>query len=114
MLLLGFARNLYELAKYYDEVLLQISFVNVLNYKLLGFNEKFKDTTRYERRDISNKQHNNFKLSFRFNPKTLTDEEILSIAKQHSEKICRVFGLDQDYCFVDDKLSVEELNYFYQ
>lgn len=113
MFLLGFARNLYELAKYYDEVLLQLSFVNVLNYKLYGFNKKFNDTTRYEWSDISNKQHNNFKLNFRFNPKTLTDEGILSIAKQHSEKICRVFGLDHDYCFVDDKLSVAELNHFY-
>jgi hypothetical protein len=68
MVMLGFARRLYELAKYYDEVLLQLSFVNVLNYKLLGLNEKYNETnTRYRRNDISNKQHNNFKLNFRFN-----------------------------------------------
>lgn len=113
MLLLGFAKNFYELAKYYDDVLLQISFVNVLNYKLYGFNNKHRDMTRYEWIDISNKQHNNFKLNFRFNPKTLTDEDILEIAKYHSEKFCRVFGLDQDYCFVDNELSVSELNNFH-
>lgn len=110
MLLLGFARNFYELAKYYDDVLLQLSFVNVLNYKLYGFNQKYSNTSRFERNDISNKQHNNFKLNFRFNPKTLTDNDILEIAKLHSEKICRVFGLELDYCFVDDSLSVSELS----
>ncbi len=113
MFLLGFARSFYELAKYYDDVLLQISFVNVLNYKLYGFNSKYNGNMRYERSDISNKQHNNFKLNFRFNPKTLTDSDILEIAKNHSEKICRVFGLDHDYCFVDNALSVNELNNFY-
>jgi hypothetical protein len=112
MFVLGFAKNLYELAQYYDEVLFQLSFVNVLNYKLYGFNRKYNDTARYEWSDISNKQHNNFKLNFRFNPKTITDEEILVIAKHHSEKICRVFGLDYDHCFVDDKLTVSELNHF--
>jgi hypothetical protein len=113
MFMLGFARKLYELAKCHDEVLLQLSFVNVLNYKLYGLNRKFNNNPRSEWSDISNKQHNNFKLNFRFNPKTITDEEILLIAKQHSEKICRVFGLDQDYCFVDDKLTVSELDNFY-
>lgn len=110
MLLLGFSRKIYELAKYYDDVLLQVSFVNVLDYKLFGFNHIYKDMMRYERSDISNKQHNNFKLNFRFNPKTLTDDDIFEIVKNHSEKICRVFGLDKDYCFVDKSMSVSDLN----
>jgi hypothetical protein len=113
MFLLGFARNLYDLAKYYDDVLLQISFINVLNLKLYGFNTKYSDTTMYGHSDISNKQHKNFKLNFRFNPKTITDFDILDITKQHSEKICRVFGLDHDFCFVDDSVSVSELHHFY-
>jgi hypothetical protein len=55
---------------------------------------------------ISNKQHDNFKLTYPFNPKTLTDKEIFQIVKQHSERLCRAFGLDRDYCFVDDQLSI--------
>ena len=41
----------------------------------------------------------NFKLNFKFNPRTLNDVEIISIAKQHSERICNAFGLDKDYAF---------------
>jgi hypothetical protein len=113
MLLLGFAKKLYDLVNYYDDILLQISFVNVLNLKLTGFNDKIRYNPRYEFSDISNKQHTNFKLNFRFNPKTLTDDDILEIAKKHSEQICRVFGLDKDHCFIDNSLSVSELNGFY-
>jgi len=107
MVLLGFAKKFYELAKYYDEVLLQISFINVLNIRLYGLNEAYGNS-RHRWDDISNKQHNNFMLRFKFNPQTLTDENILEIAKEHSEKICRVFGFGKDYCFVDDKLSEYE------
>ena len=112
MLLLGFAKKFYESIKYYDEVLLQISFVNVLHYKLYGFHHQYGDNIRYEWNDISNKHHNNFKLTYSLNSRTLSDENILLIAKQHSEKLCRVFGLDYDYCFVNDDLSIRELQRF--
>lgn len=112
MALLGFAKKFYELAKYYDEVLLQLSFVNVLGLKLYGLNKKYNLSNRYDSDNTSNKQHNNFKLIYQFNPKNITDRNILEIAKLHSEKISRVFGLEKDYCFVDDALSVSELNNF--
>lgn len=110
MMLLGFARKFYELAKYYDDVLLQVSFVNVLDYILIGLNSNFRG---WRGDPPSNKQHNNFKLTYRFNPKTLTDNDILQIAKLHSEKICRAFGLSKDYCFVGDELTVQEMHHFY-
>lgn len=112
MQILGFAKKFYEYAKYYDEVLLQISFVNVLNYNLYGLNEKYDNSRRSRRDELSNKHHTNFKLTQRFNPNTITDSDILSIAKSHSEKICRVFGSLQDLCFVDDKLNVDHLLHF--
>lgn len=111
MMLLGFAREFYGLAKYYDEVMLQLSFVNTLDFITWGLNAKYRNMWHGE--PPSNKQHNNFKLTYRFNPKTLTDEEILIIAKQHSERICRAFGLPHDYCFVDNQLSLAEMNNFY-
>ena len=104
MMLLGFARQFYEFAKCYDEVMIQLSFVNVLGYIPWGLNSKYD---REMRLDLpSNKQHSNFKLTYRFNPKTLTDSEILQIGKFHSERICRAFGLSRDLCFVDEKLSI--------
>ncbi|WP_027003707.1 AlbA family DNA-binding domain-containing protein [Hugenholtzia roseola] len=105
MLLLGFSKKFYELIKYYDDVLLQISFVNMLNLKPYGFHYNYDNFRTRELDSLYNKQHNNFKLNFRFNPKTLTENDILTIAKNHSEKIGRVFGLEYDRCFVDDKLS---------
>lgn len=110
MLLLGFARHFYELTNYYDEVLLQVSFVNVFNLTLHSFNKRYGDNL-YRLNEFSNNQHENFKLLYRFNPNTLTEEGILSIAKQHSEKICRAFGHNQDFCFVDDKLTLDHLHH---
>jgi len=112
MALLNFAKKLYNFLKIYDNILLQMSFVNMLNVKLFEFNKKYDNLTHYSRSDIANKHNKNFTLSCDFNPGTLTDEDILSIAKDHSEKICRVFGLEKDYCFVDDELSVQSLYHF--
>jgi hypothetical protein len=112
MAFLNFAKKLYDFLRIYDNVLLQVSFVNMLNVKLFEFNKKYDNLTHYSRGDISNKHNKNFILSCDFNPGTLTDEDILSIAKDHSEKICRVFGLEKDYCFVDDELSAQSLYQF--
>ena len=37
---------------------------------------------------------------------TIDDEGIRNIGKDHSEKICRAFGLDRDYCFYDNEISL--------
>jgi len=110
MLFLGFARTFYDFAKNYDEVLLQVSFVNTLGFSTDGHNDKYRSGL-YGSSSI-NKQHNNFKLTYPFNPKTLTDELIVQIAKHHSEKISRAFGIEQDVCFVEDKLSLGIMNHF--
>lgn len=112
MQLMGFAKRYYQLIKYYDEVILQISFVNMERLKLWGFNGHYNSMTHYEMGEIWNKHHPNFKLIQNFNPATLTDEGILTIAKDTAEKICRAFGLDKDYCFVDDKLNLNDFSRF--
>ena len=114
MLLLGFAKKFYEFIRYSDEILLQISFVNVQNLRLFGFNQKYDNSLlRYQASNTSNSQHKNFKLNITLNPKNLTETEILSIAKIHSEKICRSFGLPQEFAFIDDKLSLSQMHTFY-
>jgi hypothetical protein len=109
----GFAKKFYDLIKYADEVLLQMSFVNVLNFRLFGFNEKYNDTNMYPHSNTANNQHNNFKLTNTLNPKNLTEADTITIAKHHSEKICRAFGLPIGYAFVDGKLSIRQMNDFY-
>ncbi len=111
MLILGWAKNFYDYIGYYDDVLLQISFSNVLGIKLFGFHHELKINPFYETDDTSNKQNQNLKLEFAFKPKDLTSEQILNNAKRHSEKICRAFGLTQELCFVNDEISVNHLSY---
>lgn len=113
MLLLNWAKKFYDFIEYYDEILFQISFVNVKNLKLSGFNEEHRESIlRYERSEKCNLHHNNFKLNFAFRPKELDENKILEIAKIHSEKICRAFGMEKDYGFVGNKISTNELRHF--
>jgi hypothetical protein len=106
MQILGFAKKLYTFMKYYDEILLQISFVNVQNLNLHGLNQDYRRVFENRRGDIINKHHKSFKLNYRFKANTLSEADILSIAKLHSEKICRAFGLPEEYCFKDDQLDI--------
>lgn len=110
MMFLNFARKFYDFVKYYDEVLIQVSFRNVLDIVPWSLNSKYNRSTRLEM--PRNKQHPNFKLTYSFNPKILTESDILKIVQQHSERICRAFGLNGDYCFVDDQLSLSEMRGF--
>lgn len=113
MMLLNWAKSFYDFTGINDEVLFQLSFANVKNLKLYGFNEKYGDMHRYKRSEKCNLYHNNFKLNFAFRPNELTKESVLEIAKIHSEKICRAFGMEKDYGFVDDEISIRDLQHFY-
>lgn len=111
MLLISFAKEFYAMARYFDEVLLQVSFVNVRGYHLIALHERYRNGWHGD--PPSNRQHDRFKLAFKFNPSTITQDEILETAKNHSERICRAFGLEQDYCFVGDEFNVREMNSFH-
>ncbi|WP_052600014.1 helix-turn-helix domain-containing protein [Aureispira sp. CCB-QB1] len=108
MLLLEWARKLYEMMDSFDDVLLQISFNSILDFKLYGFNSLCREDTIGIGKNI-NKQHTNLKLNFAFNPRKLTKEDILDVAKRHSEQICRVFGIEKECCFVENKISPKTL-----
>jgi hypothetical protein len=109
-LLLEFSRKFYDFINYYEDIEIQISFVNVLNYTLLGWNRKRYDDTRFRYERIVNNHHDSFKINTSFNPKTLTEERIKEIIKDHSMRLGRGFGLDSDYCLdVDGNINVEQL-----
>jgi hypothetical protein len=108
-MLLGFAKKFYALAKYFDEVFLQISFVNTLGVTGGGLHQSHRG---WHGGPPTNQQHNNFKLTHRFIPQSLTNESIRQIAKNHSEKICRAFGMSHDYVFLNDNISAEHMNHF--
>lgn len=110
MLFLGFARRFYESIRYTDEFIYQISFVNVLNCRLDGFNNYY-DTSRHYFNDDSNKHHPNFKIQERLTTSQLAETAILNIAKNNSELIHNAFGLEKEYCFVDNQLNSSGVHY---
>jgi hypothetical protein len=110
MMLLWFAKKLYSFIKYNNEVMIQVSFVDTIGFMPSGLHGRYRNGWHTP---PSNKQHNNFKLTYSFNPTTLTDEIVLKIAKHHSVNICRAFGITQDYCFVDDKLDLSEMQHVF-
>ncbi|MFN8344043.1 MAG: hypothetical protein U0X91_03525 [Spirosomataceae bacterium] len=104
MILLDFAQKFYNFIKYNDQVLLQISFVNVLDFAICDFNRRFG--LHLFPPILVNNQHNNFKLNYRFNANTITYDDILSIANNHSMKISRAFGNESDSLFEDDSANI--------
>lgn len=99
---LGFAKRYFEYINYDDEIMYQLSFANVLNYKLSVFNDQFNMINYTSNDEMKNRHTSSFKMSEIVRPSALTYENILQIVMPHSERICNAFGLDRDYCFYDD------------
>ncbi|MDX2049698.1 MAG: ATP-binding protein [Rickettsiaceae bacterium] len=104
ILLLEFAKKFYEHIEYYDEVMIQISLVNVLDYVLVGFHKHFGERYYY-REVVTNKYYPNIKISHIFNPSKLEENDIMELVKQSSLKLCRAFGIAEDKGVVDNKIS---------
>jgi hypothetical protein len=97
MLLLSFIKRFYEMLQYKGELLFQLSFVNILNFKLHGWYEGPDWYHREE--DFKNKYHQNFKIVETFTPDSLSESTILNMAKAHSETICSCFGFEKELAF---------------
>jgi hypothetical protein len=112
MLLLGFARSLYRLFNINDECLFQISFKNTLNYHPYGLHERYDMWQVNHIFKPKNRQHQNFKISRKLSPSNLSDDHIHSIGLYVSQRICRVFGFNEDVCFFNNKLSNSSMGVF--
>jgi hypothetical protein len=111
-LLIEFSRCFYDFIKYYDDIEIQLSLINVLGYTLFGWNEKQYRSPQNSNYKTINSLYNSFKINSSFNPKTLTQDEIKGIIKEHSMKLGRGFGFDHDYCLDDQgNINVEQLNH---
>ncbi|MBS4059654.1 MAG: ATP-binding protein [Bacteroidetes bacterium] len=112
MMFLGFLRLVYQHFGISEECLFQISFKNVLNYYPYGVHNQYDLRHIHMRNSINNRQHQNFKISRKVSPAKLTEKDIHNIGKYVSQRICRVFGFNEDLCFVDDKLSFLSMDIF--
>lgn len=111
MLLLGFAKKLYEKVGYFDELTIQLSFANVLNFRLFGFHHKYNNLWHYDSSSIQNNQYQRFKLTERIPVTELTDNAIATIGEGLSLKISNAFGLEKDFCFVDKTINLSTLSH---
>jgi len=112
MSLLYFAKKYYGHIHYNEQIILQISFSNVINYSIIGFNEiENKRKFRLGSPLPKNSNYNNFKLISRFFPTLLNDEMILKISKYFAKKILNAFGLNNEkFCFINDEIDVNLLS----
>lgn len=107
LVLLGFMRDFYKYIKYYDDVLFQISLINVLGYNLT--NHQLDDSWG-DRINKKNHHHMNIRVIQRLNPTRLSDQEIIQIGKYFSERICSGFGNELELCFdKNDKIKTQYL-----
>jgi hypothetical protein len=107
--LLEFSRRFYDFINYYDDIVIQMSIVNVLNFQLLGWNTRFYN--RLSRFDTFNTYHNCIKINYPYNPKNLTNEQIKEILKDNSLRLGRGFGIGNDCCLDENgDLNFSQLN----
>lgn len=106
--LLHFMKKFYEYINYDDEVILQLSFRNVLNFHIEGFNQTKGRREWRNYRDIpKNKNHNHFKILHYFTPSSLNDDSISLITQELCEKILLGFGInDSTACFIENNIDV--------
>lgn len=114
MEILYFAKKYYNFINYNEEIILQLSFRNLLNFIVEGFNQT---NGRGELSPIyndipKNLYHNNFKITERFIPSSLDDNSILEISKYIAEKLLLSCGVnDLTLCFIEDKLDINLLSH---
>jgi hypothetical protein len=104
VLLLEFAKKFYEHIGYYDEVMIQVSLVNVLDYVLVGFHKHFGERYYYGE-VVTNKYYPNIKISHIFNPSKLEGNDIMELVKQSSLRLCRAFGIANDNGIFNNEIS---------
>lgn len=110
--LLHFTKKYYEYINYDEEILMQLSFRNVINFNIEGRNqtEGSKEWRNY--RDIpKNNSANHFKLMYNLSPNSLDEDSIMSICQELSEKILLAFGInDSTACFINDSIDISLFN----
>jgi hypothetical protein len=104
---LRFAKKYYDYINYDDEIILQISFRNVLNFIPVGFNQ-IKGQRNWRRYDDApkNETDNCFKVLEKFIPSSLDETKITEIGMRMAEKILFAFNVDDTtVCFIDGKID---------
>ena len=110
LMFLNFSKKYFEFINYSDEVILRLSFINVRWLKLEGLYTESSWVTSHQGINLNDA---NFMLDYPFLSQNLTEDNINTIVKGHSEKICRAFGLEKNYGYKNDEINFKEFRGIY-
>lgn len=118
--LFQFAREFYQRIHYYDEVVFQMTVVNVKGFSLCGFGRK-NQRTKWEEpfsldyEDPSFCRHQRFKILEKFIVNELSDDSIEILVFTLAESVSRAFGEMVVKCFDDSgNFNTETMRHFFQ
>jgi len=105
--LINFSKKYFDYISYNDEIILQLSFVNVINFSLTGINEmkgirQFRSHQYYP----CNTHDNKFKIIEKYHPNSLSNSSIIQMSKDIAVKVLNAFGTDDlSLCFINDQID---------
>jgi hypothetical protein len=98
-MLFGFARSFFENIKYYDEVIFQLSVVNVKHFTLAGFVEKWAEPFSAYYSNPPFCSHDKFKIIEKFMVSEISQESIKDMIMDLASKLSYAFGESEIKCF---------------
>lgn len=98
-MLLSFAKYFYEKNGYYDEVIFQLSVVNVKNFVLAGFAEKWAEPFNFYFGNPPSCSHEKFKIMEKFTVSEISEKLIKEIVLDLASKFSHAFGESLTKCF---------------
>ncbi len=102
-LMLNFAISFYERIKYSEEIIFQLSAVNVKGIALGGFgNNEWAEPYSFNFEEPPVCRDERFKFNESFSTKEKNDDDFKNIISSFSKKISRAFGETKDKCFDKD------------
>jgi len=110
-MLLNFSKHFYEKVGYYDEVVFQLSVVNVKNFVLAGFAGNWSEPFNNFRSNPPYCRHEKFKIIEKFAVSEMSEKLIKEIVLDLASKLSHGFGESETKCF--DKKGNFDKNFSY-
>ncbi len=98
-MLINFAKLFYEKNGYYDEVIFQLSVVNVKSFTLAGFVEKWAEPFGFSFGNPPFCSHDKFKIIEKFMVNEISQESIKDMIMDLASKFSHAFGESRIKCF---------------
>ena len=100
-MLLNFAKHFFEKVEYHDEVIFQLSIVNVKNFTLAGFTKKWTEPFNFfpSYSNPPSCSHDKFNIIEKFMVSEISEKLIKEIVLNFASKLSHAFGVSEVKCF---------------